>query len=50
MKKKLIVLLLLLFLCERQFLPDTPDTADSSKTLEFLQGDGVYETGRDGLS
>src|ERR1700678_805765 len=51
MKKYIIILLMLLALGKKSFVQDnTPaplpiDTASYNKSLEFLQGDGVYETG-----
>jgi len=48
MKKKILLLFLLLLGVTASFAQTTPapiDTASGNKTLEFLQGDGVYENG-----
>ncbi len=46
MKKKLLLLsLLLVFLGKAGFCQTAIDTASYKKSLEFLQGDGVYENG-----
>lgn len=44
MKKKIFLLILLCFGITAVFA-HTTGTADNGKTLQFLQGDGVYETG-----
>lgn len=44
MKKKLTFLILLFLSSSAVFAQTAPNT-DNSKTLEFLQGDGVYENG-----
>jgi hypothetical protein len=44
MKKKLTILTLLFLSSSAVFAQTAPNT-DNSKTLEFLQGDGVYENG-----
>jgi hypothetical protein len=44
MKKKLLLIALLLF-CVTAVFAQAPPTPDNSKTLEYLQGDGVYEQG-----
>src|SRR6201995_5755987 len=47
MKLKITIFCLLFLLCGTASFAQTTsiDTAASSQTLEFLQGDGVYETG-----
>src|SRR5579863_5053507 len=44
MKKKLTILMLIFLNSSAVFGQTAPNT-DNSKTLEFLQGDGVYENG-----
>lgn len=45
MQKKTIVLCLLFGLCTTAGFAQSIDTAAYKKTLQYLQGDGVYETG-----
>lgn len=45
MRKKIIVLCLLFGLCTTAGFAQSIDTAAYKKTLQYLQGDGVYETG-----
>jgi len=45
MKKKIIVLCLLFGLCTTAGFAQSLDTAKYKQTLQYLQGDGVYETG-----
>lgn len=45
MKKKTIVLCLLFGLCNTAGFAQSIDTVAYKKTLQYLQGDGVYETG-----
>ncbi len=45
MQKKIIVLCLLFGLCTTAGFAQSIDTAAYKKTLQYLQGDGVYETG-----
>lgn len=45
MQKKTIVLCLLFGLCNTAGFAQSIDTAAYKKTLQYLQGDGVYETG-----
>lgn len=45
MKKKFILFLSLLLCVTVTFGQTATTTTDNSKTLEFLQGDGVYENG-----
>src|SRR6201996_7076759 len=45
MKRKALFLSLLLALCSATGFAQSLDTAAYKKTLEYLQGDGVYETG-----
>src|SRR5476651_1753848 len=44
MKKKITLLILLSF-CITAVFAQTTTNPDNTKTLQFLQGDGVYETG-----
>ncbi|MGP2550153.1 plasmid transfer protein [Mucilaginibacter rubeus] len=44
MKKK-VTLLILFCLAMVQVFGQTPSTSDKTKTLQYLQGDGVYESG-----
>ena len=45
MRKKIIVLCLLFGLCTTAGFAQSLDTAKYKQTLQYLQGDGVYETG-----
>lgn len=45
MRKKLFLLCLLFGLCSTAGFAQTLDTAKYKQTLQYLQGDGVYETG-----
>lgn len=45
MKKKLFLLSVLCLLATVGFAQNTIDTANYKKSIEFLQGDGVYESG-----
>src|SRR6187402_642598 len=45
MKKKISLLLLLLCFCLTVVQAQTNTNTDNTKTLQFLQGDGVYEAG-----
>src|ERR1700749_5008561 len=45
MRKKILMLCLLLGLCSKAGFAQSLDTAKYKQTLQYLQGDGVYETG-----
>src|ERR1700742_4672220 len=45
MKKRIFLMCLLLFAATATFAQNTIDTANYKQSIEFLQGDGVYESG-----